>query len=121
MGTPYKVAIQTKGATFRLILTDHRGRVTEQTATSPREWLAKNNAALNANQFHPKTLEGKRGPDTCKDRYVRCQSICVLPSGEEVPCGSWQKVEALPRRAAPMEVTEQAADVALMRTLAMVL
>lgn len=91
--TPYKTAVHTKGATFRLILTDHRGHISEQTAASMTEWLAASTKALQAHQFDPERLEGKSNTARRKPRYLRCESICILPSGEEVPCGFWTQRE----------------------------
>lgn len=100
---PDTTAIRTKGATFRLILTDHRGRVTEQTAGSYREWLERSNKALHAHQFDPLRAEGKSSTERRQPRYVRCESVCVLPSGEEVRCGVWKRGEPVERVAQPQD------------------
>lgn len=73
MSEPYQAAVRDPDARFRLTLTDAGGVTTTRNAGSRATWLALSNAALNSR----------------KPRYVRCETVVVLPDGRDVVCGVW--------------------------------
>lgn len=105
-------AVRTEGATFRITLTDYLGIVTEQVAESRTEWLALSNAALHAKRPDARDRGGRSSTARRKPMYVRCQSVCVLPDGSEVPCGLWRLADPIEPSAVPAPALDDAAALA---------
>lgn len=83
----YIEAARTKDATFRVTLTDYRGRVTERGAANRTAWLALVNRSVDATQPDPRNRDGRTSTERRAPKYLHIESICILPSGERVPVG----------------------------------